>query len=133
MVLKMVGKGSQYLFSLRDSDGNLLIGENSYQLHLPANVPAANYWSIVMYDSDTRALLNSGQPFSSVASNQDITVNKDGSVDIYFGPTEPKVENTNWIKTVPGRGYMGGMRLFSPTQAYFDQTWRPDNIIKMKE
>ena len=60
MVLKMVGKGSQYLFSLRDSD--------------------------------TRALLNSGQPFSSVASNQDITVNKDGSVDIYFGPTEPKVE-----------------------------------------
>lgn len=86
-----------------------------------------------MYDSDTRALLNSGQPFSLVASNQDITVNKDGSVDIYFGPTEPKVENANWIKTVPGRGYMGGMRLFSPTQAYFDQTWRPDNIIKVKE
>ena len=133
MVLKMVGKGSQYLFGLRDSDGNFLTGENSNHLHLPPNVPAANYWSIVMYDSDTRALLNSGQPFSSVASNQNIAVNKDGSVDIYFGPNSPEIENANWIKTVPGRGYMGGMRLYSPTQAYFDQTWRPDNIMKIGE
>ena len=84
-----------------------------------------------MYDSDTGALLDSGQPFSSVASNQNIAVNKDGSVDIYFGPNLPAVENANWIKTVPGRGYMGGMRLYSPTQAYFDKTWKPDNIVKL--
>jgi hypothetical protein len=56
----------------------------------------------------------------------------DGTANIYFGPTTPKVANANWIKTVPGRGYFGGFRLYSPTQAYFDQTWKPDDIVKVK-
>ena len=85
-----------------------------------------------MYDSDTRALLNSGQPFSSVASNQDITVNKDGSVDIYFGPTEPKVENANWIKTMPGKAWFSYFRLYSPKQAFLDSIWILPDLEKIK-
>ncbi len=133
MVIAMPGKGSQYLYGLRDSDGNFLKGENSYRVHLPPNIPAANYWSIVLYDADTRALLNNGQPFPSVASNQKMTVNKNGSVDVYFGPKPPAMQNANWIKTVPGKGYFSGMRLYSPTQAFFDKTWKPDNIEKLGE
>jgi len=131
MVFKMVGKGSQYLFGLRDTDGNFLAGEHSYRVHLPKDIPAANYWSVVLYDADTRGLLDNGEPFPSVASNQKMTSNKDGSVDVFFGPIQPEDKNTNWIKTVPGRGYFAGVRLYSPTQAFFDQTWRPDNIKKL--
>ena len=58
--------------------------------------------------------------------------NADGSADIYFGPTAPKAASANWIKTVPGKGYMPGIRLYSPTQAYFDKTWKPDDIVKVK-
>ena len=131
MVFKMVGKGSQYLFGLRDTDGNFLAGEHSYRVHLPKDIPAANYWSVVLYDADTRGLLDNGEPFPSVASNQKMTSNQDGSVDVFFGPIQPEDKNTNWIKTVPGRGYFAGVRLYSPTQAFFDQTWRPDNIKKL--
>jgi hypothetical protein len=40
--------------------------------------------------------------------------------------------NANWIKTVPGRGYFVGVRLYDPTQAFFDKQWKPDNIVKVK-
>ena len=131
MVIAMPGRGSQYLFGLRDAEGDFLTGEHSYRVHLPANVPAANYWSVVLYDADTRALLDNGEPFPSVASNQTMTYNPDGTADIYFGPQAPEDTSANWIKTVPGRGYMIGMRLYSPTQTFFDQTWKPDDVVKV--
>ncbi len=87
--------------------------------------------AVVLYDADTRALLDNGEPFPSVASNQTMTYNPDGTADIYFGPQAPEDTSANWIKTVPGRGYMIGMRLYSPTQAFFDQTWKPDDVVKV--
>jgi hypothetical protein len=132
MVLAMPGKGSQYLMALRDSDENLFYGQNTYHLHMPAGIPAANFWSFVVYDADTRALLDNGQPVPSIASNRKVTANPDGSVDVYFGPEAPKDKNANWIKTVPGKGWFGAIRLYSPTKAFFDQTWKPDNIKKVK-
>ena len=132
MVLEMPGKGSQYLVGLRDADGDYLSGGTSYRLHVPANVPAENYWSVVLYDADTRSLLDNGQPFPSVASNSNLKPNADGSSDIWFGPTAPKDANANWIKTVPGRGYFAGVRLYAPTQPFFDKEWKPDDIVKVK-
>jgi hypothetical protein len=132
MVIAMPGKGAQYIIGIRDIDGDFLMGENTYHLHFPANAPAANYWSVVLYDADTRGLLNNGEPFPSIASNQKITVNKDGSVDMVFGPTPPKDKNANWIKTVPGKGWFTGVRFYSPTKAFFDQSWKPGNIEKVK-
>ena len=131
MVLKMPGKGSQYLGVYRDTDGDFLSGGKSYRFHMPANVPAANYWSIVLYDADTRALLDNGQPFPSIASNSNLKPNADGSADVYFGPTAPEGA-ANWIKTVPGRGYFGLMRLYSPTKVFYDQTWKPGDVEKVK-
>jgi hypothetical protein len=132
MVLEMPGKGSQYLVGLRDADGDYLSGGTSYHLHVPANVPAANYWSVVLYDADTRSLLDNGQPFPSIASNSNLKPNADGSSDLYFGPTAPQASNANWIKTVPGRGYFAGVRLYGPTQAFFNKQWKPDDIVKVK-
>ena len=128
----MPGKGSQYLPAYRDADGDFLSGGASYRLHMPANVPAANYWSVVLYDADTRSLLDNGQPYPSVASNSNLKPNADGSAEIWFGPAAPKDANANWIKTVPGRGYFVAIRLYAPTRAFFDKTWKPDDIAKVK-
>ena len=122
-----------YLLRLRDSSDEYLAGEYTYRAHLPADMPAANYWSVVLYDADTRVLLENGEPSPSVASNQQMTFNSDGSADIYFGPEPPNDPNANWIRTVPGRGYFAGLRLYSPIQAFFDQSWRPDDIEKVGE
>jgi hypothetical protein len=87
---------------------------------------------VVFYDSDTRSLLDNGEPFPSIAPNSNLKPNADGSSDIYFGSTAPKTANANWIKTVPGRGYIVAMRLYAPTQAFFAKTWKPGDIEKVK-
>ena len=132
MVIAMPGKGSQYLPAYRDGDGDYLSGGTSYRLHMPANVPVNNYWSVVLYDADTRSLLDNSQPFPSIASNSNLKSNADGSADICLDPTAPKTANANWIKTVPGRGYFVALRLYGPTQPFFDKQWRPDDIVKVK-
>jgi hypothetical protein len=91
---------------------------------------AANYWSVVLYDADTRSLLDNGQPFPSIASNSNLKPNADGSSDIWFGPTAPRDANANWLKAVPGRGYFVGMRLYAPTEAFFAKQWKLDDIVK---
>ena len=34
----------------------------------------------------------------------------------------------NWIQTVPGKGWLGILRLYSPLQPFFDKSWRPSEI-----
>jgi hypothetical protein len=54
----------------------------------------------------------------------------DGSIDILFGPERPDGA-ANWLKTVPGRGYFVILWLYGPDQPCFDQTWKPDDIVKV--
>jgi hypothetical protein len=76
------------------------MGENTCRIHVPPKVPVENYWSFVVYDVETRSLLDNGQPFPSIASNDNLKINADGSADLYFGPERP-VGAVNWIRTVP--------------------------------
>ena len=58
--------------------------------------------------------------------------NSDGSTDIYFGPQAPAGSGKNWIRTVPGEGYFVILRIYGPTQAFFDKTWVPDDVKKLQ-
>ena len=132
MVMNMVGKGSKYPFAYRDGDGDYLSGGSSYRLQLPPDVPAANFWSITLYDAENASGLKNGQPFPSLGSLDDLTYNDDGSVDLYFGPELPDgAPEGNWLRTVPGRGWFTLLRLYSPTEAFFDKTWRPGDFEKL--
>jgi hypothetical protein len=66
----------------------------------------------------------------SIASNQNLTLNNDGSADLHFSPQPPAAGVTNWIKTVPGRGWFAALRLYGPTQVFFDRAWTPGDITK---
>jgi hypothetical protein len=91
MVAKIPGKGSQYALSFADDAGNPFDGRKSYRLNVPANAPAKDFWSVVLYDPQTRSELQTGQPFPSKNNKRDkMIVNADGSVDIYFGPEAPE-------------------------------------------
>lgn len=126
MFLAMPGKGAQYVGAFYDADGQRPIGGSSYTLHVPADVPVVNYWSIVVYDAETRCLVDNGTDSQSIASNQPLTTNDDGSVDIRFAPEPP--DEGNWIKTVPGRGFFLAFRFYGPTQDFFDRAWTPDDL-----
>ena len=57
MTMKMVGKGSQYAIIFADKAGNDLNGAKTYKLNIPANAPAKDFWSVVLYDPQTRSEL----------------------------------------------------------------------------
>jgi hypothetical protein len=131
MARKMVGIGSQYLVDYRDADDNFLMGDNNYKMHLPAGIPAKDFWSVTVYHPDTRSLLQNGQDKPSVSTYDDPVFNEDGSIDIYFGLEAPEGFEKNWVKTIPGEGWFTYIRLYGPLDAYFDQTWKPDDIVKI--
>jgi hypothetical protein len=130
--IKMVGAGSQYAFTEHDATGHYLDGGKTYRLHLPPNIPVKDFWSVVVYDTQTRSLLQTDQRFPSVSSQKkDLYVNPDTSVDVYFGPVPPVGKESNWIQTIPGKGWWTYLRLYGPLEPWFDQTWRPGEIESM--
>ena len=85
---------------------------------------------MTVYDAETRSLLQNGQPKPSISTYDQPDVNPDGSVDISFGPRAPKGKEKNWVQTVPGRGWFTILRLYGPLEPFFEQTWKPDDIVK---
>ena len=129
MAAKMVGIGSQYAMAYRDAAGQYLDGAKSYRLHLPGPIPAKDFWSILVYDPQTRAMLQTDQQFPSISSQKpDIAINPDTSADVYFGPEAPVGKESNWIQTIPGKGYFVALRLYGPLEPWFDKSWRPGEI-----
>ncbi len=129
MAMKLIGKGSQYAWGYLDSDGNHLDGSKTYKLNIPKDAPAKKFWSVVAYDPQTRSELQTDQTFPSKQSQRDkLITNEDGSIDLYFGPKAPAGKEANWTQTVPGKGWFCLLRLYSPTEAWFDKTWRPGEI-----
>jgi hypothetical protein len=133
MVSTTPGVGQAYLGAYRDKEGHAFNGANTYHLRVPPNPPAKQFWSITLYDIDTRALIQNEEQIADRSSRMpDLVKNADGSVDLYFGPTAPKGFEKNWIPTVPGRAWFTWFRLYAPLQAYFDKTWPLPDFEKVK-
>lgn len=130
MVLELPGIGSQYALAASDSKGRDLDGAKTYKVNIPANVPAKNFWSVVVYDPQTRSMLQTGQPYPSKNDqrDRDMIVNGDGSITLWFGPEAPKGQEANWIQTVPNKSWFTILRLYGPLEPWFKREWKPGNI-----
>ena len=129
MSIKMVGVGSQYAAAFVDSKNQPLDGGKTYRLRLPAGIPAKDFWSLVLYDSQTRSMLQTNEQFPSIGSQKKgVVANPDTSVDVYFGPKAPSGKEGNWVQTWSGKGWNVVLRLYGPLQPFFDKTWKPGEI-----
>ena len=127
--LEMVGVGSQYAYTAKDEKGNYLDGSKNYKLNLPANPPAKDFWSVVLYNPQTRSELQTSQPFPSKNNKRgDLIYNDNGSVDLYFGPNPPDGLEKNWTQTVAGKGWFAILCLYGPLESWFNKTWQPGDF-----
>lgn len=132
MVLKLIDIGSQYALAYQDNKGKYLDGGKTYKVNLPQNIPAKNFWSITIYDPQTRSELRTQQKFPSRNSTKGKFVeNDDGSIDIYFSPRPPAGYKNNWIQTRADKGWFTILRLYGPKEEWYSQEWRPSPIIEV--
>lgn len=133
MISQIPGKGAKYMVGFTDSEGTPLSGGTSYSVTLPPNIPAANFWSITLYEAENASGLANGQPFPSKGSRDKPVAEADGSMVMYLGPAAPAGKpESNWLATVPGKGYFAILRLYGPTEAAINKSWKPGDIEKSK-
>jgi hypothetical protein len=128
MVKPIVGAGSQYMSADKDKAGAWLDGGKTYRLHVPANVPVKEFWSVTVYDNLTRSMVQTDTNKAAISSYDKLKTNPDGSINVYFGPQAPQGGESNWIKTLPGKGWFTYFRWYGPSQAFFDKSWRLPDI-----
>jgi hypothetical protein len=133
MVMRSIDAGSKYPFTFRDADGDLMHGSQTYKLHLPPAPPAALFWAATAYNITDGTMTAAPQLMPSINGMNKVATNADGSIDLYFGPQKPaNVADTNWIQTVEGRDFLIAFRLYGSGVEFYDQTWKPDDIVKVK-
>jgi hypothetical protein len=101
--MRLTGIGSQYIFATRDSRGDYLDGARSYRITLPPDIPQSRFWSVVVYDRQTRSMLQTDKNPDLGSQSGTVEANADGSTDVYFGPTAPEGKESNWMQTKPGK------------------------------
>lgn len=133
MVMRTLGAGSKYPFTFRDTSGEFLGGSNTYKLHLPPNPPAALFWAVTAYNITDGTMVETPQLMPSINAFNKVATNGDGSVDLWFAPAKPAdVPASNFIQTVAGRNFLVALRLYGTGVEFFDQTWKPDDVTKVK-
>jgi Protein of unknown function (DUF1214) len=76
--------------------------------------------------------LEGRKPASRALRYEMVQINDDKSVDVWFGPKAPTGRESNWVQTVPGKGWNTLLRLYGPLEPWFDKTWRPGEIELVK-
>lgn len=128
---KNLGGGTFYLTGLRDAQGDLLNGVDTYKLNVPANTPAKDFWSVIVYSMKTKGFVRNAERVGLATPNtRDMIVNKDGSWDVYFAPVAPEGKESNWIPT--GEDFFLLFRLYGPESKDFYKEWILNDIVKLK-
>ena len=120
---KTLGAATYYLTSAQDTGGEQLVGDHSYRLRVPPNVPVKQYWAVTIYDLSTAGFIRESPTLCLDSYNRKMEKNADESVDVYFGPTAPAGKEANWVSTAPGVEWVAMFRFYGPDKAVFDKTW----------
>ena len=133
MFRRTAGAGSLYWLGVRDKKGAFLDGGKSYVLSVPQPVPGKLFWSVTVYDTQTRSEVQTDQDKAALRSMFEL---KDASTsaptDLYFGPKAPAGKEGRWIKTTPGRGWFAYFRIYGPEAPAFDGSWKPGDFEIVK-
>ena len=96
-------RASLYWLGFRDASGASLDGGRHYELTVPLPVPGKLFWSVTVYDAETRSQIQTDQNKAALRSLFELTDLSGDAARLFFGPTPPE-------------------------QAAFDGSWRPGDL-----
>jgi len=126
------GAGSLYWLGLRDRVGVYLDGGKTYKLTVPQPVPGKLFWSVTVYDAETRSQVQTDQGKAALRSLFEVKDRPGATVDLYFGPKAPTGHEGEWIKTIPSKGRFVYFRIYGPEKPAFDGSWKPGDFEETK-
>ena len=129
MTAQFDGKGSSYIVTTRDNESKAFDGDSVYTITLPPKPPMKRFWSFNVYDNQTRSLLVTDQIEAGIDSRKDLLMNDDGSVTVTFSAKKPKGKS-NWVQTLPNKGFFVMYRMYSPTQNWHDKKYIIGDLVK---
>jgi hypothetical protein len=137
MIMRIPNVGSQYLMGFLDANGEPFDGAKTYKVKLPKGIPAKAFWSLTLYDNQTRSMLQTPQKYPRAGSQSypspAAAAAKDGSTTVWIGPEQPEgVARGNWIQSDPEKGWFTIIRFYSPLPAFFDKSWQPSELEVVK-
>ena len=84
------------------------MGQILTKIHLPAGIPASNFWALTLYSENTRCFIENKNATDKLRAtsvdsrDKNLVINADGSVDLYIGPKAPEGKESNWLQTNVG-------------------------------
>jgi hypothetical protein len=133
MFRRQAGGGSLYWLGLRDNNDAYLDGGKTYKLTVPQPVPARLFWSVTVYDAETRSQISTDQSTAALRSLFELKDRMtEKTIDLHFGPKAPRGQDRQWIKTIPGKGWFVYFRVYGPEKAAFDGSWKPGDFEEVK-
>lgn len=126
------GAGSLCWLGTRDADGDYLDGSRHYRLAVLLPVPAARFWSVTVYDAETRSQIQTDTDHAALRSHFELRASSGRVVALHVGPDTPGEDGVPWIKTIPGRGWFAYFRVHGPEQGAFDGSWSPGDFERLQ-
>jgi hypothetical protein len=139
MTIPTPGKAQAYIGKFEDEDGVRLHGGENYIIRINGPVPAELFWSMVIYDADTRCVIDNrhgaaGGKATMGSKTPGLRANEDGSYYMLLGPgAPPKGWESNHVQTIPGRGWFPYMRAYGAKAEFFNDEYKFPTVDKVKD
>ncbi len=139
MTIPTPGKAQAYIGKFEDEDGVRLHGGDNYVIRIEGPVPAELFWSVVIYDADTRCIIDNrhgaaGGKATMGSKTPGLRQNADGSYSMLLGPGAPPTGwEANHVQTIPGRGWFPYMRAYGAKVEFFNDEYKFPTVNKVKD
>ena len=100
---------------------------------MPLPVPGKLFWSVTVYDVDTRSQIQTKQNKAALRSLFELRDLSGNAAELFFGPTEPAGRESQWIQTISGKSCFVYFRIYGPQAPAFDGTWRPGDFERLTD
>jgi len=123
-------KEAVYPIRYNDSKGETLDGAKSYTLTLDSEPPVNAFWSITMYDAESKMLVDNALNRYKIGSDtKGLVKGKDGSLKLIISHAKPSDAAANWLPA-PEHNFYLMFRLYQPKDSVMDGSWKLPEVEK---